>query len=70
MGVRDERGTRELAGKIWRSPHKGPGKIICKVTGMLMLLRKEGEERLLSCSLDETVALAVPFPSQLMTVSS
>lgn len=35
---------------------------------MLVLLNEEDEERWLTCSFDDAVALAKPFPSQLMTV--
>jgi putative SOS response-associated peptidase YedK len=35
---------------------------------MPVLLDEEGEERWLSCSFEEAVALAKPFPSQLMSV--
>ena len=35
---------------------------------MPVLLDEEGEERWLSCSFDDAVSMAKPFPSQLMTV--
>lgn len=33
-----------------------------------VLLHEEDEERWLSCSFEDAIALATPFPSQLMTV--
>ena len=64
---------------VWRPTEKGavfaflttePNPLVAPIhpKAMPVLLDDEGEERWLTCDFDEAVALASPFPSQLMSV--